>query len=141
MTVRPFLTIQMSPDHAQDICAHLRTTLDRLQDSNRENSLTPCLGHHIHEFSKFEFLNIQKTVNGHFNGKNLEIVSRLITPQKGLSIHSLWVEKSICEVDHVFTPLALGVTLNRRSTFVRDFENPVLKVPKFLGFMTFVGYR
>ena len=61
-----------------------------------------CLGHHIHEFSEFEFLNIQKTVNGHINGKILEIVSRLITSQKGLSVHSLWVEKSICEVDHVF---------------------------------------
>ena len=50
------------------------------------------------------------------------------------------VEYLYIQVLYVFE-YVLGVTLNRWSTFVRDFENPVLKVPKFLGFMTFVGYR
>ena len=56
-------------------------------------------------------MNIQKTVNGHIRDKFLEIISRLSIPQKGLSIHSLWVEKSICEVDHVFIPPSQGVWL------------------------------
>ena len=107
----------MSPDHVQDICAHLRIIPDRLQASNRENSSTPCLDHHIHEFLKFEFLNIQKTVNGHINGKFLLIVSQLITPQEGLSIQSIWVEKSICKVKYVFVLIPQEDVLNLRPNF------------------------
>ena len=38
----------------------------------------------------------------HFNDKMFWTFSRLVGPQEGLSIYVLWVEKSTCEVDHVF---------------------------------------
>ena len=64
-----------------------------------------------HYFWKFEFLKIQKTVNGHFNGQFLNFVSRASICQKGLSISFLWVEKSICKVNPIFIPPLLGLEL------------------------------
>ena len=83
----------------------------------RQSLVSPCLDHHIHGFSKFEFLNIQKPVNGHISGKILEIVSQLLIPQEGLSIHSLWMEKSICKVKYVFVLILLEDLQNLRPTF------------------------
>ena len=77
----------------------------------------PCLNHQIHDFSKFEFLNIQKTVNGHMNVKILWIVSRLVGPQEGLSISTLGVEESILKVIHMFTTSVLGVQPLRGYSF------------------------
>ena len=93
-------------------------TVCKTQTEKIHQSLaSPCLDHHIHGFSKFEFLNIQKPVNGHISGKILEIVSRLVTPQEGLSIHSLWMEKSICKVKYVFVLILLEDLQNLRPTF------------------------
>ena len=50
----------------------------------------------------------------------------------------LWVDKSTCEVDHVFIPITLGVTLNQGTDFVKNLGNPVLEVPRFL---VFIRYR
>ena len=71
---------QTTPDRVPDIFSHPRITPDRLISLNSEFYGTRCLGHQIHDFSKFEFLNIWKTVNGHINGKNLWNVSRLVGP-------------------------------------------------------------
>ena len=35
-------------------------------------------------------------------------------PQQGLSIYPLWLEKSICEANHVYIFLIQGVVLNSR---------------------------
>ena len=108
---------QTTPDHVLDISAHLRITPDRLSSLHSEFSWMRCLGHQIHDFSEFEFLNSQKTVNGHINGKILQIVSQLVGPQEGLSISTLCVEKFVLQVTHVVTDVPLGVRLNRDTTF------------------------
>ena len=85
----------------------------------------PCLNHQIHDFSKFEFLNIQKTVNGHMNVKILWIVSRLVGPQEGLSISTLGVEESILKVTHMFmTPSTVGSTITGTLFWFNFWENP-----------------
>ena len=87
----------------------------------------PCLNHQIHDFSKFEFLNIQKTVNGHMNVKILWIVSRLVGPQEGLSISTLGVEESILKVTHMFmTPSTVGSTITGTLFWFNFWENPDL---------------
>jgi len=54
-------------------------------------------------------LNSKKPVNGHINGKILQIVSRLIGPQGGLSISILSVEQTTLKVTHVITHSLLSV--------------------------------
>ena len=68
-----------------------------------------CLSYQIHDFSKFEFLNFKKTVNGHINGKFHSIFSKLIVPQEGLSISSLGVEQSTLKVTYIIVTSVLGV--------------------------------
>ncbi len=119
MAARPFQTSnsnQRTPDHVPDISEHLRTVPDRLRSSNPEYSSTSCLDHRNHDFSKFEFLNTLKTVNGHINGKILRTFSRLVGYQEGLSISFLWVENLICKVDPILIPILLGLELNKRHT-------------------------
>ena len=85
----------------------------------------PCLGHQIHDFSKFEFLNIQKTVNGHLNGKIPWIVSWLIGSQEGLSISTLSVEQSTLKVTHMITTSSTGVSTITDTLFAFNlWEDP-----------------
>ena len=96
-----------------------------------------CLGHQIHRFSRFEFLNSFKTVNGHINSKILSIVSRLMGPQEGLSITTLSVEQVIVQVTHVIilsTTSLLGVELNRDPDSQENSEIPFLGASEFLDF-------
>ena len=96
-----------------------------------------CLGQQIHGFSRFEFLNSFKTVNGHVNGKILSIVSRLMGPQEGLSITTLSVEQVIVQVTHVIilsTTSLLGVELNRDPDSQENSEIPFLGASEFLDF-------
>ena len=46
-----------------------------------------------------------------------EIFSRLVGPQKGSSISSLWVEKYALQVTHAITYFLLGVRLKRGTNF------------------------
>ena len=125
----------MTSEHVPDILPHLLIIPDRLGHSNTEFSWMRCLGHQIHRFSRFEFLNSFKTVNGHINSKILSIVSRLMGPQEGLSITTLSVEQMTLQITYITQVIIhspLGVTLNRGTEVTRKFENPVLELSKFL---------
>ena len=60
--------IYKTSDHVVDIFPHLLIGPDRLSSSDIEFPRNPLHDHQIHVFAEFEYLNIQKTVNGHIDG-------------------------------------------------------------------------
>ena len=56
-----------------------------------------------------------------FNGNFFWIFSRLIGPQEGLSISTLWVEKSVLQVTDVIRHVLLGSGLNKDTNFYQKY--------------------